>query len=64
MAYRKAQGLDEAEMTLFGRAIYPWPTGEFEGARARGPRYCNELPRTHWQAENFVDVRRVGRWPF
>jgi hypothetical protein len=33
MAYRKAQGPVEAEMTLLGPAMYPWPTGDFESAR-------------------------------
>jgi hypothetical protein len=33
MAYRKAQGPVEAEMTLLRPAMYPWPTGDFESAR-------------------------------
>jgi hypothetical protein len=48
MAYRKAQGPVEAEMTLFGACNVSVANRRFWQREGRGPRHCNELPRTHW----------------
>jgi hypothetical protein len=62
MAYRKAQGPIEAEMTL--SCNVSWPTGDFESARDVAlDTAMNYLEHTG-QAENLVDVQRVGRLPF
>ena len=47
-----------------GPAMYPWPTGDFGSARDVAlDTAMNYLEHTG-QAENFVDVQRVGRLRF
>ena len=56
MAGRKGRGCFEAGMTFSERAMYPWPTGDFDNAMDVAlDTAMNYLERTG-QAEKFTEV--------